>query len=77
MQNSSTKRIYNFQAGFHSVQSAECVNKGRKDFFFSSLAVKYLIKREGVDPLFISYLNFSLAKQNSLLKFITWLPLKL
>lgn len=34
MQNSSTKRIYNFQAGFHSVQSAECVNKGRKDFFF-------------------------------------------
>lgn len=54
MQNSSIKRIYNFQTGFHSVQNAECANEGRKEFF---LAVKYLIKSEGVDPLFISYLN--------------------
>lgn len=34
MQNSSIKRIYNFQAGFHSVQNAECANEGRKDIFF-------------------------------------------
>lgn len=58
MRNSSIKRIYNFQAGFHSVQNAERATKGRKDFiFFFFFAMKYLIKCEGVDLLFISYLN--------------------
>lgn len=36
MQNSSIKRIHNFQTGFHSVQNAECANEGRNEFFFGS-----------------------------------------